>query len=220
LGGIYLIKNKTREGVFLWVNYLVILFGAVFLWNRNAGEQYIFFAKPFQIILIASGIWVAADFLKNNLKKYNTKIYWIMMFFLITSIINWNYFVQRENTYTQNSDSSNPNYRNVFGYIVDKKGMNDILVTRNFRNFYWQGAKMQVFSLGGERAKDDDQKITLEELREIIGVNNSGWIVYSDNDSSFISKEAEAYMADNLEKINNLKTKGPVTVYYWNNLRK
>ncbi|HBI17095.1 MAG TPA: hypothetical protein DDY52_03020 [Candidatus Moranbacteria bacterium] len=220
VGAYYLIKNKTQEGVYLLVNYSVIFLGAIFLWNRNTGEQYIFFAKPFQIILIAAGIWAIAEFLKNNLKNYNQKAYIGAIIFLIVASVNWGYFWASENTYVQTSDSPNPNYRNVFSYIVNKREKNDVLITRNFRNFYWQGAKMKVVSLGGERADESEKKIELENLRQIINSNNSGWIVYSDNDESFFSKEAQTYIVENLEKINNLKVRGPINVYYWSNTKK
>lgn len=216
-GAYYLIKTNIKTGVYVLVNYLVIFLGAIFLWNRNTGEQYIFFAKPFQIILIAVGIWATANFLKDNLKKYNQKIYITTIVFLLLAVINWSYFYSSENTYIQTSDSPNPNYQNVFGFIMSKRGENDILITRNFRNFYWQGAKIKLISLGGERADEDEKKIELDKLVEIINKNNSGWIVYSDNDDVFFSKEAQKYIVDNLEKINNLKVRGPISVYYWNN---
>jgi hypothetical protein len=220
IGAYALIKQSTQAGVFLVVNYLVIFLGAIFLWNRNTGEQYIFFAKPFQIILMAVGIWTVANFFRMNLKNYSQKIYFLTIVFLVVATINWGYFYARENTYVQTSDSPNPNYRNVFSFIVSKHEQNDVLVTRNFRNFYWQGAKMKVISLGGERADETEKKIDLEKLMEIKNKNNSGWIVYSDNDESFISKEALSYIDANLEKINNIKTRGPISVYYWNNTLK
>ncbi|EKE21306.1 MAG: hypothetical protein ACD_7C00288G0006 [uncultured bacterium] len=219
LGAYYLIKDSTHEGVFILINYGFILLGAMFLWNRNAGEQYIFFAKPFQVILMAVGIWVAANFFKNNLKKYNQKVYLVAIIFLIVAVINWGYFSARENTYVQTSSSPNPNYRDVFSFIMSKRAPGDILVTRNFRNFYWQGAQIKVVSLGGERAEESEKKIELEKLMEIVNKNNSGWIVYSDNDAIFLSKEAQDYIDKNLEKINNLKVRGPISVYYWNNVK-
>lgn len=218
IGSYSLIKSaKQKEGIFLLVSYLVIFLGAIFLWNRNSGEQYIFFAKPFQIILIAAGIWAVANFLKTNLKNYNQKVYFLTIIFLIVATINWGYFYANENTYIQTADSPSPNYRNIFGFVVSQKSKNDVLITRNFRNFYWQGAKMPVFSLGGERAEDSEKEITLEKLAEIIKNNPSGWIVYSDNDEVFISKEAQNYIENNLKKINNIKVRGPISVYYWGN---
>ncbi|MFA6184294.1 MAG: hypothetical protein WC682_04295 [Parcubacteria group bacterium] len=217
IGGYYLIKNnKQREGVFLLTSYLIILLGAIFLWDRNSGEQYLFFAKSFQIILIASGIWAIANFFKENLKKYNQKVYWATMLFLLLAIINWGYFLAPENAYKQTSQSDNPNYKNVFSFVLSKKGTNDILITRNFRNFYWQGAQMSVISLGGERAEGDNKKITLNRLIEITTVNPSGWIIYSDNDKAFFSKDALTYIENNFKKIDNLKVRGPINVYYWN----
>jgi len=215
LGSYYLIKNKQREGVFIVSSYTVILFLAMFFWDRNVGAQYLFFIKPFQIMLIATGVWWVAIFLHDNLKAYNREIYLSSIVLILIMLINFGYFFQADNPYNQTSQSENPNYKKVFGYVLAHKGPDDVLVTRAFRNFYWQGSKIRVFSMGGERATDDEKKITLEKLNEIMKNNPSGWIVYSDNDENFISKDAQKYIDKNLIKINNLQTKGPINVYHW-----
>lgn len=215
LGSYYLLKNKQKEGVFITASYFVILFLAIFFWDRNVGAQYLFFIKPFQIILIASGVWMVANFMHDNLRAYNRKIYLTSIIVLLLMLINFGYFFQADNLYNQTSQSENPNYKKVFGYVLAHKTPEDVLITRNFRNFYWQGSKIKVFSMGGERATDDEKKITLEKLTEIVKNNPSGWIVYSNNDENFISKDAQKYMNKNLTKINNLQTKGPISVYHW-----
>lgn len=220
LGAFYLIKNKQKEGLFITVNYFTVLLLAIFFWDRNVGAQYLFFIKPFQIILIASGIWQVAAFFRDNLKVYNQKVYLVSIVVLLLGVINFGYFFQSENTYRQTSKSENPNYKKVFGYVLSHRNANDVLITRNFRNFYWQGAKIRVFSMGGERAEEGEKKITLEKLKEIMMNNPSGWIVYSDNDKNFISKDAQKYMEKNLMKIDNLQTKGPIAVYHWGELQK
>jgi hypothetical protein len=219
IGSYYLIKSKRSEGVFVTASYLTILILAMFFWDRNVGAQYLFFIKPFQIFLIAFGIWKVASFFRDNLKIYNEKIYYILIALLLVMVINFSYFFQVENVYNQTSQSENPNYKKVFGYVLAHRNSEDVLVTRAFRNFYWQGSKMQVFSMGGERAQEGEKKITLEKLNEIIKNNPSGWIVYSDNDENFISKDAQKYIEKHLTKINNLQTKGPISVFRWGVLK-
>jgi hypothetical protein len=128
---------------------------------------------------------------------------------------NYAYFWQEENTYTQTARSGNPNYRKIFDYVIKKKNTDDVLITRNFRNFYWAGQRMTVYSLGGERADKLEKKLTLNRLQEIIKKHLSGWLVFSDNDEGFISKEAQLYIENNLEKISNSQVRGPISVYRW-----
>lgn len=215
LGVYYLIKNKQKEGVFITTAYLVIFLGAMFLWDRNTGSQYLFFAKSFQIILIAAGIWAIANFFKENLKKYNQKAYLFSIVAFILIVPNLSYFFQEENTYIQTSKSSNPNYNKVFGYFIKEKGDNDVLVSRNFRNFYWRGSKTKTYSLGGERAGENEKKLTKERLRAIIANNPNGWVIYSDNDESFISKEARQLIKMELEEVSNSSVRGPISIYKW-----
>jgi 4-amino-4-deoxy-L-arabinose transferase-like glycosyltransferase/phage pi2 protein 07 len=215
VGAHYLIKSKLKEGVFLTTSYLVIFLGAVFLWDRNTGSQYIYFAKPFQIILIAGGIWAIASFLRENLKSHNKRAYLFSILALLLIVPNLAYFFQDENTYTQTSRSSNPSYNKVFGYFIKEKSDSDVLISRNFRNFYWRGSKTKTYSLGGERATAEEKKLTQEKLNEIMSKNSSGWIIYSDNDESFISKEAEEFIEKKLEKVSNSMVRGPISVYRW-----
>ena len=214
-GAIYLIAKKRNAGIFIATVYLVILFNAVFLWNRNAGSQYLFFVKPFQIILIAGGIYAVAEFLRENSKKYGSKIFAGTIIFLFLITPNFAYFFQQENTYKQTSHSENPNYRKVFKYVVKKRNKNDVLITRNFRNFYWAGQKMKVYSLGGERSSKNKRRLTLSRLQEIMEQNPSGWLVYSDNDENFITKEAQSYIKQHFKKIKSRNIRGSITVWRW-----
>lgn len=215
IGSYSLIKGHLEKGVFITTSYLAIFLSAIFLWDRNTGSQYIYFAKSFQIILIAGGIWAIANFLKDNLKKHNQNAYLFSIIALLLIVPNLGYFFQEENTYNQTSKSTNPNYNKVFGYFIKEKGDNDVLISRNFRNFYWRGSQTKTYSLGGERAENNEDRITQEKLREIINANPSGWIIYSDNDESFITKEATTIIERDLEKVSNSNVRGPISVYKW-----
>jgi len=216
LAGIYyLLKTKTKEGVFIASSYLTILLGSIFLWDRSAGSQYLFFAKPFQVILISAGILFIAMFLKNNLKKYANKTYIFSILIILLILPNFTYFFQEENTYTQTSSSPNPSYGKVFAYFTREKEKGDVLISRNFRNFYWRGSHTKTYSLGGERAGEKEKKLTKERLLNILKKNSSGWIIYSENDENFISKEAEIIIEENLEEVSNSSVRGPISIYRW-----
>ncbi|EKD46421.1 MAG: hypothetical protein ACD_67C00242G0002 [uncultured bacterium] len=211
----YLLKHKklAKEGIWLAVSFLVPLLMAVFLWRRNAGAQYIFFAQSFSIILIASGIYGVAKFFKKNLEKFSGKKAFAVSIFLALLILpNYAYFFQENNAYNQISKAENPNYRSIFTYFKKKKIEGDVLITRNFRNYYFSGQNVKVFDFGGELSTE---KFSLTELQKIVSENKSGWVILSDNDDRYISSEASLYMQENMTKINDIAVRGNVLVYRW-----
>ncbi len=216
-GILYLTKNKKRsnEAVWLAVSFLVPLLMAVFLWRRNAGPQYIFFAQSFGIILVASGIYAVAGFFKKNLSvSQPKKIFAVTVALCLVLLPNWAYFFQENNAYNQTSEAENPNYRSVFTYFKKKKIAGDVLITRNFRNYYWSGQDVKVYDFGGELS---EEKFSLSQLMEIVDGNKSGWVVLSDNDDRYVSNEAGEYMRENMTKVNDIAVRGNVSVYRWGN---
>jgi len=214
LGSFYLWKvaKLKKESLWLSTSFWGVLILAIFFWNRVAGNQYIFFIQSFKIILLSSGVYFAAIFLKDNLKSNEKKAYWATIILSLILLPAWGYFLQKDNAYNQTSDSATPQYRKVFSYVQKKRGDQDALITRNFRSFYFAGAKMPVYNLGGEITKE---KLTLERLEKIIEANPTGWIVLSDNDEIFVTKEAAEYITKNLEKVSNSQVRGKVSVYRW-----
>lgn len=236
----HLLKNKdfSKNGLWLSLNFFVIFLASVFLWRRNVGPQYIFFIQSFGIILAASGIFVLAKlisetlsfhslniFNKNNIYKLDKKqrLPIVILIFLILTV-NVSYFFQENNTYHMTSSSDAPNYRKVFDYVKRNYQEGDVMITRNFRNYYYNELSVQVFDFGTERGDEDIeeegkvQEITLDYVKEIVAKNQSGWVVFSDNDETFIEKEALKYFEDNFEKIDDSSlVRGKISVYRWNN---
>lgn len=215
--GIYYIskvQKRQKEATWLAVSFLVPLLLAVFLWRRNAGPQYIFFAQSFKIILIASGVYYAMKFFKDNLPQYKKIACCVPLALSLLILPNYGYFFGENNAYGQNSKSENPNYRSIFGYFKKQRGINDVLVTRDFRNYYLDGAKTKIYDFGGELSEEN---FSLEELQAITKENPSGWVIYSDNDESYISKNARKYIEENMQKINAIAVRGKVSVYRWGN---
>jgi hypothetical protein len=216
--GIYFLtkkQNMPKEGSFLAISFFVVLFSAIFLWGRNVGSQYIFFIKPFGIILIASGIYFAAKFFKDNLSKYGNKAYLATIILSLLILPNYAYFFEsNDNTYNQTSDSSNPNYRKIFTYFKKYKKDNEVLITRNFRNYYFSGAKIKVFDFGGELSKE---KLSVAQIQDIASQNPSGWFIISTNDETYISSDAVDYVIKNFQRVSNPQVRGDVMVYRWGN---
>ena len=214
-GAYYLIGKRrlTKEGVWLAVSFLVPLLMAVFLWRRNAGPQYIFFVQSFSVILIASGIYGVAKFFKDNLANFSgKKVYGIVILFALLILPNYAYFFQENNAYNQTSKAENPNYRSIFTYFNKKKTAGDVLIARNFRNYYLSGQDVKVFSFGGELA---EEKFPLSEVQKIVTGNTSGWVILSDNDERYIANDAMKYIESNMVKINDIAVRGNVMVFRW-----
>ncbi len=96
------------------------------------------------------------------------------------------------------------------------------MITRNFRNYYFDKFDMQVFDFGSERSNQElkkegkVQKITEDYVINIVNNNSSGWVVYSDNDKKFITKEAQKYFEENMIEINDsILVRGKVKIYKW-----
>jgi len=218
--GFYFIfkKQKLRKkAVWLASSFLIVLFAATFLWKRNVGSQYIFFIQSFEIILIASGIYYISDFLKRNLKKHNKKIFFISLGLSLIILPNYAYFFEKNNTYRQSSSSSHENYREAYDYFLKHKKEGEVLIAREFRNYYFSGAKVDVVNFGGESSPKQIKKLSKDRLQKIVLENKCGWMVWSDNDGQFISKEAKEYIEDNMDIIKSRKIKGSLKINYWCN---
>jgi len=214
--GIYFLSKKQhlkKEMLWLVSSFLGILLLAAFIWNRNAGDQYIFFILSFEIILIACGIYFAADFFEKNLEKFGKKVFLIASIISLLILPNYAYFFQNNNTYRQTSEGESPNFEKIFSYLKKNKKDTDVLITRNFRNYYWSGAQIKVFNFGGELAKE---KLSLKQVQEIVSQNPSGWFIFTNNDEAYIANDAITFAEKNLEKISNVAVRGKVKVYHWN----
>jgi len=213
-GAYGLIKDQEtkKEGIWITVSYLVPLFMAMFLWRRNVGEQYIFFVQSFVIILLSSGVYFLAQFLRDNLPQFKNRAFFAAIILAIFIVPQYGYFFEENNAYRQTSEASNPNYRSIFTYFKKNKKPGDVLISRNFRNYYWSGERVKTFDFGGELSREN---FSVEELQKIILENPSGWFIYSDNDEDYISNEAEKYAEEKLERLNAIAVRGKAKVYRW-----
>lgn len=214
LGSAYLYKNPDlkKESVWLTASFWTVFLLAIFVWHRNAGEQYVFFVQSFQIILIASGIYATVDFFGKNLAQYGRKAFLIPLALTLLILPDWRYFTLADNTYNQTSVGESANYKKIFAYFKKNTESGDVLISRNFRNYYWFGAKIKTYDFGGEVSHD---KLTLDELKAITAENARGWLIVSDNDEDYISNDVLPFAEKNFEKINNPQVRGKISVYRW-----
>jgi hypothetical protein len=202
----------TREALWLALSLLVPLAMAVWLWRRNAGPQYIFFVQSFALILTSIGVYGLAKLVKERFSEWGQR--GLLGVFLLSMLLlpNWGYFLEENNTYHETSSGDNPNYRKVFDYVKKNKSNEDVIITRNFRNYYLSGAKMPVYDFGGELS---ESKFSLVELETIAGKHPHGWVVLSTNDYDYISRDAELYIKKRMELVSNAQVRGAIEVYRW-----
>ncbi len=214
--GAYTLARTGEEGRkaagWLSLSFLVPLILAVWFFRRNAGPQYIFFAQSFGMILAAAGIWYLWELLSSRFAEWGKKGSYALLVLMIFLVPNWGYFLEENNTYHETSTGGNPNYRKVFTYFEKTMAEGDVLITRNFRNYYWSDAKVPVFDFGGELSKE---RFSLAELEKIVAEHQHGWVIISTNDYDYISKEAEEYWKKHMERVSNDKVRGDIEVYRW-----
>jgi hypothetical protein len=205
-------RKMTKETLWLAISFLVPLLSAIFIWRRNVGAQYIFFAQSFVIIVSAAGIVGIANFFKENMPEYKKKAMRAALIVMVLLVPNYGYFFQENNTYHQNSKAENPNYRSIFTYVKKKRLPGDVVVTRNFRNYYLSGQNIPVVDFGGELA---EEKMSLSQIQAVKQLYQSGWVVLSENDERYISNEAMQFIEENMQKINDMAVRGNALVYRW-----
>lgn len=205
-------ETGRKAAWWLSLSFLVPLALAVWFFRRNAGPQYIFFAQSFGMILAAAGIWHLWGLLSGRFSEWGKKVSYAFLALLILLMPNFGYFLEENNTYHETSTGGNPNYRKVFTYFKKNMAEGDVLITRNFRNYYWSGAKVPVYDFGGELSK---KKFSLAELEQIVAEHPHGWVIISTNDYDYISGDVETYWKKHMERVSNDQVRGDVEVYRW-----
>lgn len=214
--GVYsLWREKKNESAFLAASFFVPALSAIFLWDRNPGDQYIFFVKSFELILIASAVYFLANFFSKRFPGKEKMAYIGSILAVLLLLPNYGYFFEENNVYRQNSRSEDPNYKKVFAYYMKNKKDGEVLVTRWFRNYYFPRANAELITFGGERSEKDEKKINGERLRKIHQENPCGWFIWSSSDDAYITADAKEYARKNFEQINDVAVRGDITVNYW-----
>jgi hypothetical protein len=216
-------QEDERPGIWIVSTFFTILLGAIFLWNRNVGPQYIFFVQTFGFMLTGAGVYAFATYLQKNIGSRGVFMVAIIAGFVF--LPSYYYFFQENNTYHLTSKADTANYRKVFLFVKKNINDGDAMITRNFRNYYYSGLNVPVLDFGTERSEEQIKgegkvkKITVAEVEKFGAQHKTIWIVYSDNDEKFITKEARAYFEQNCQKQNDLLVRGKVSVYKCENIR-
>ncbi len=212
-GALILIKNKEtkKQGIWLATSLFAPLAMSIWLWHRNAGPQYIFFVQSFTFILVAVTISWLMSFVTKNLPEYKKASCGVLLLAVLL-LPAYGYFWEENNTYHETNSGGNPNYRKVFTYFKKQVEPGEVLITRNFRNFYWADAKVPVYDFGGELS---ERNFNMDDLRAIQAKHEHGWIIVSENDLDYIKGDTKDYIEQNLEHVSNSNIRGAIEAYRW-----
>lgn len=205
------VDKQSVAALYLGTAFLSPLLMAIFLWNRNVGAQYIFFIQSFIMMVAAIGLGGLYQLMVEKWQLKSSKQFVLVGLLLLMLVPNWGYFTEENNTYHETSTGGNPQYRKIFTYFKKEKRDGDALITRNFRNYYWSGAKVPVYDFGGELSKT---KLSLAEVK-VAETKTTGrvWFIASGNDMDYVANEVETYLRENYEQMSNDQVRGDVLVY-------
>jgi len=208
-------KLKLKKEV-LWISccYFVPLILAIYIWNYGAFDRFIFFIKSLEVILIALGIYFIAKYIAKRYFRERKAIFIGLVLVMTLLVPNCVYFFQKENLYNKIPPKDELNYRSIFKHIKENRSPDDVLITRNYRSYYFRGENIKVFNFGGEF---NPKKFTLEDLEKITTSNPNGWIVIPERDEQFVKKDVIKYFKSKFSEINKEDIFGEGTVYYWGN---
>jgi hypothetical protein len=224
-GSIHLTRKNFKRGVWLTISFLIPFLSAIFIWDRVAGSQYIYFIQTFQTILIATGIYLIAFKISelfipkkwyNFFQKKNSRKILLtggLIVYLITLIYNFHFFTGNEHFYGEKRKWDKSNYKEVFKYYLKHREENALLVTRNFRNYYYSDVKIPVFDFGGEH--QPDKKLTLEKINKLENENEIIWIVIDSNDHDYIRGAAREHIRETYEPIETTFTNDSMEIWKW-----
>jgi hypothetical protein len=192
--GVFVLRQeRSKEAQFLCLSAFVPLILAIWFWRRNVGPQYIFMAQSFLLILAATGVRGFVKVLEREFSAKCKQYAFSAAAFLGILLL--------------------PHYRKLFTLFNEQREGFDVLVTRNFRNYYFAGAKIPVYDFGGELSEQKLQKSELEKLKVDYA---HGAAVLSKNDFDYISKDAENFLeSDSFEKVSHSTIRGGNAMYQW-----
>ena len=205
-------EHRTKEAWWLSLSFFVPLLMAAFLWKRTQGIQYVFFIQSFLIILVSAGIYAVGKFFEENLKHFSKHAFARSLFLVLLFLPQYGYFFSEEDTTYHRGNSEIADYRKALAYVKKHAAKDDLIVTRNFRNFYLKDARLKVYDFGGERA---DHDVRLSELQALMNEYPSGWVVLFDNDQQFLTKETLSYIKENMQETDVSAIRGAAKAYRW-----
>jgi hypothetical protein len=207
LGIYYLLRFRSKIGVWTVVSYLVPLFLAIMVWKRNAGHQYILFTQSFKIIIMAGGIYYLAKVVSENVFSSSKRwLFGLILLFLVL-VLNFSFFFSKESFYENPRKWSYSNYREVFQYYLRHRGQNNALITRPSTNYYLSGTGTDIIGY------DDGNELTKDRIVEAQKKYDELWLIFSK--TTYIKSDARDYYKQGFEKLKTNYTNDQIDVWRW-----
>lgn len=203
----HMVKKHGKIGLWAVLSLVVPLFMAIFVWNWNVGQQYIHFTNIFKVMIFACGIYYISQIFSTNLRVKNHNI--ILVFIITILSLNFPFFFSGKSFYGNPKTWELPNYRESFSFFLDKKGEDDVLITRDLTNYYLNASDTNTFIYGSS-----DNKLTLESVLMLQKQYPAVWLITSDGDFN-IKSETKKYIKANFELIKTKYTNDDIQIWRW-----
>jgi len=208
IGCSYLIKHRSKIGLWTVVSYLSILFLAIMCWKRSAGHQYILLTQSFKIIIMASGIYFSAKILSEKVFSGSKKWFLGLIALFLVLLINFSFFFSKDSFYAEITKWNHSNYREIFSYYLRHREDNSAVITRPATNFYLWGTNTDIIGYN-----ENEEELTLEKVRSAQENYDDVWVVFSS--TMYIKGEARKYIRENFEKLETKYTNDELDLWRW-----
>lgn len=206
LGCYLMIKKYGKIGLWTVLSFLVPLFLAIFTWKRNVGDQYIYLAQLFKVMVVACAVYFTSKKIAG-LFANSKKVFMLILGLILLLLINFSFFYSELGFYQGVKSWQHSNYREVFEYFLKKKGDNTVLFARPLTNYYLKGSNTDLLTYGA------DDKLTVPRIWDAQDEFDEIWVIYSKNTD--INGAARNLMEREFELVETKYTNNKIKVYRW-----
>jgi hypothetical protein len=206
LGGYLMIKKYGKIGLWTVVSFLVPLLLAIFSWERNVGDQYIYLVQLFKVMIVAVGVYFFSKKI-SNIFEQNKKAFAPVLFVVLLLLINLGFFFSGESFYGGPKNWEYTNYREGFDYFLKHRSENAALFVRPLSNYYLRGSNTNIL------AYNDTNEVTLERIVMAQEKYDEVWVIFSQNTN--IDGNARLYIEKEFELKETQYTNQKLKIYLW-----
>ena len=205
--------KREKEAAFLFISAVIPMLFAIFTWKRDSSHRYIYFVQSFCLILSAVGVYGIITLVLERLPKYKKPVLLLLIIIFLAGI-NFSYiYSKNQEVFVHKANSYYPNFAKIFKYVLKNKKPGDVLVTRAYRSFYWQGqADMKVYDI---KSLNFGSKDCADKIKQIVADNPSGIVVYAKIDKITQCGDGLQYYKDNMTQLKDSTIPSSVLIYRW-----
>lgn len=206
LGGYWMIKKYGKIGLWTVLSFLVPLLLAIFSWERNVGDQYIYLVQLFKVMIVAVGVYFFSKKISNAFEQ-SKKAFIPVLFMVLLLLVNFGFFFSGASFYGEPKSWEYTNYREGFTYFLKHKSEDAAIFVRPLTNYYLRGTNTNVL------AYNDTNKVTLERVVMAQKEYEEVWAIFSQNTN--INGDARRHIEREFELKEDLYTNQKLKIYVW-----